>query len=107
MYEEWSQEQLLAYQQNHPDPLAIFMYSPFCGTCKLANRMLELISHIDHQLHIVRNNILYSPILTKDWKVQSIPAIVYLENYAVVKIRYKMVSVDELLQDLQIFLRSD
>ena len=97
MLEEWSQQQIMDYHAHAQSTRAVFMYSPLCGTCKVAERMIQLILQMDDHIHIVKNNMLYSPQLVQDWKIKSIPAIVIVGNQQVKHIRYHMQSVDELL----------
>jgi hypothetical protein len=97
MLEEWSQDHILGTHSYTQSTFAVFAYSPLCGTCTLARRMIELALQIDEQICIVKNNMLYSPQLTQKWQIKSIPAIIIVEKQQVIHIRYHMQSVDELL----------
>lgn len=60
--------------------MAVFVHSPFCGTCKLAERMLDVLEAHDPSLPIVKANINLIPELRERWRIASVPALVFVKN---------------------------
>lgn len=75
---------------------AIFFYTSLCGTCKLGERMLEIIDMMDNHIPIRKININYAPILRDSWQITSVPCLVVLENGKPEQFVYAMRSVDYL-----------
>jgi thioredoxin-like negative regulator of GroEL len=99
--QEWTEQELLDRLQGNPAPLRtwhVLFDTPMCGTCKVANRMLEIVMELDPSQDIGRCNINFSPRLTQEWKIESVPCIVKVQrNQPPVK-RYRLQAVDELYQ---------
>lgn len=61
-------------QQNRP--FALFIYTPMCGTCKLAERMLFVAREaLSGQLPLYRLNINTAPALAERLQITSVPAL--------------------------------
>ncbi|MDQ0484361.1 thioredoxin family protein [Guptibacillus hwajinpoensis] len=60
----------------------LFFYTPFCRTCKIAERMLQVvIESKDLQEKVYVCNLNYFPSLAEDLKIQSVPALtIYREG---------------------------
>jgi thioredoxin-like negative regulator of GroEL len=77
---------------------AVLFYTPLCGTCKLAERMLEIVQATTSSVHISKLNINYAPQLRERWQITSVPCLVLLKNGQPLKYEYAMKSVDYLYQ---------
>lgn len=75
---------------------AILFSSPFCGTCKVAERMLQVVDAAGVPVTIYKMNINYSPKLRDAWRISSIPCLVLLQNGEPVRFECTMRSVDHL-----------
>lgn len=75
---------------------AILFSSPFCGTCKVAERMLEVVDAAEVPVTLYKMNINYSAKLREAWKITSVPCLVLLKNGEPVRFEYAMRSVDYL-----------
>ncbi|MFD1957751.1 thioredoxin family protein [Paenibacillus thailandensis] len=75
---------------------AILFSSPFCGTCKVAERMLEIADAAGVPVTLYKMNINFSPKLRDAWKISSVPCLVLLRNGEPVRFEYTMRSVDHL-----------
>lgn len=75
---------------------ALFVYTPLCGTCQLAGRMLEIVETMLPDLPLYKINLNFSPELGQHWRLRSVPCLVLLEAGQAVRIEYKMASVDHL-----------
>lgn len=54
--EEWSTEQWAAAQQSG-ETAAFYLYTPMCGTCAVASKMMSIIEQLLPQLQIGKANI--------------------------------------------------
>ncbi|BBH22959.1 hypothetical protein Back11_43040 [Paenibacillus baekrokdamisoli] len=75
---------------------AILFSSPFCGTCKVAERMLEVVEASNVPITMYKININYAPKLREAWKISSIPCLVLLQNGEPIRFEYAMRSVNYL-----------
>lgn len=99
--QELSQQELLdRISRIQEGAFAVFLYTPFCGTCKVAQRMLDVIITMLPSLPIVKSNINFLPITTREWQITSVPCIVILEHGKEITYMYRMQSVDELYHRL-------
>ncbi|ANE47856.1 hypothetical protein SY83_17915 [Paenibacillus swuensis] len=80
---------------------ALFLYTPLCGTCKVAMRMLEVIEAMHPNLELYRTNVNFAPGLVQRWRITSIPCILLFQKGRVTKSIYAMHSVDGLYQLLK------
>jgi thioredoxin-like negative regulator of GroEL len=101
LVQELSQQQLTVQLTGEHEPLAIFFYTPFCGTCKLAMRMLDVVLELDPALPLVRCNLHFAPQLAADWQISSVPCIVWIKQGRVIHKLYRMRSVEFLLEQLR------
>ncbi|HTG68795.1 MAG TPA: thioredoxin family protein [Candidatus Udaeobacter sp.] len=75
---------------------ALLFSSPFCGTCKVAERMLEIVDAAQVPVTLYKMNINYSSKLREAWKISSVPCLVLLKNGEPFRFEYAMRSVDYL-----------
>lgn len=54
---------------------AIFIHSPFCGTCQLASRMLEIVEITNPILEIAAVNVGSIPLWVSALQIESIPCL--------------------------------
>jgi len=76
--------------------LFLFFFTPFCGTCKLAERMLDIILQMEPHWEIKKCNVNVHPDLCQNWKIASVPCILKIEEGMLGERLYRMHSVDEL-----------
>ncbi|QHW35088.1 thioredoxin family protein [Paenibacillus rhizovicinus] len=82
---------------------AVFFYTPLCGTCKVALRMLEIVEAAGVSLTIAKININFAPSLRDGWRIASVPALVLVQDGEPVQTEYAMQSVDTLYRLLKTF----
>ncbi|WP_088102151.1 thioredoxin family protein [Halalkalibacter urbisdiaboli] len=58
----------------------LFVYTPLCGTCKLAGSMLEVIEASNPALMIHRININHAPNFAQTWKIKSVPCLLIFQK---------------------------
>ncbi|HBS45205.1 MAG TPA: thioredoxin, partial [Paenibacillus sp.] len=60
--------ELLEALKSSGEPLVVFLHTPLCGTCKAAERMLEVASHLlPAELQMVGGNVNMLPNLVQQY----------------------------------------
>jgi thiol-disulfide isomerase/thioredoxin len=72
---------------------AVLFFTPFCGTCNLAERMLEIVEATGVSVNLFKLNINYAPKLRDAWKISSVPFLVLLEEGQPSRFEYAVQSV--------------
>ncbi|MFS1512680.1 thioredoxin family protein [Chengkuizengella sp. SCS-71B] len=98
--EEISEEHFIK-ALNEQIEFALFIYTPMCGTCKLAEQMLNITIQMDINKTIYKSNINYLPQLTKTYQISSVPCLLLFKNRILLKKEYSLNSVDHLYQLLK------
>ncbi|QAY67258.1 thioredoxin family protein [Paenibacillus protaetiae] len=80
---------------------AILFSTPFCGTCKVAERMLEIADTAGVPVTLYQMNMNFSPSLRDAWKISSVPCLVLLRGGEPVRFEYTMRSVDHIYKLLK------
>lgn len=84
----------------------LYLYTPFCGTCQLASKMLSVIETIMPSISILMKNLNYIPEYAKEWGIESVPCLLIFENGKIIKKIYAFHSVDYLYQLLKKYVPS-
>jgi thioredoxin-like negative regulator of GroEL len=82
---------------------AVLFYTPFCGTCQIAERMLEIVHAAGVNVKLYKANINFTPKLRDEWQISSVPCLVLLQDGKPLRLEYAMRSVDHiynLLKDM-------
>lgn len=97
---EMNGAELLELLAQPGEPLVVFLYTPLCGTCKAARRMLEVAEHLlPPGLRVAEGNVNLLPQLVQTLKVSSVPALlaVHRDRSAGPEILYSFGSVERVL----------
>lgn len=73
--------------------LALFVYTPLCGTCKLAERMLRVTGEALPTVPLYQLNINTAYTFAEQWKVTSVPALLLFKKGELVAQHYAISSV--------------
>ncbi|WP_421617783.1 thioredoxin family protein [Brevibacillus sp. TJ4] len=82
--EKWCREQRT---------FALFVYTPMCGTCKLAARMLDVAQEALPQAEIYQINVNGSPGIATHWQITSVPALLLFVDGQLAERHYALHSV--------------
>jgi thiol-disulfide isomerase/thioredoxin len=99
---EWSEQELLGQSQvlslsEHKDgPRYVLLYTPFCGTCQAARRMLDVVAVMTPGLRLGIADINLCRELVQEWRIESVPCLVETLHGRVLRKRYKMEGVPAL-----------
>lgn len=97
---ELTQQELLDMAREQEQSFAIFLFTPFCGTCKVTERMLDIIMSMQPGMPLYKSNINFLPQISREWQITSVPCIVIFKQGQEREFLYRMQSVDELYRKL-------
>jgi thioredoxin-like negative regulator of GroEL len=93
---EWTQKELVEHAESAVNSFAVFFYTPFCGTCMLTERMLNIVMTMEPKLPLYKCNINFMPRISQDWQISSVPCIVIVKAGEEKRMIYQMKAVDDL-----------
>ncbi|MNP17652.1 Thioredoxin [compost metagenome] len=104
---ELNEQEIRSQLNSQGTPLVLFLYTPLCGTCKVASRMLTVIEHLLPADTISAANVNMIPNMVQEYQIRSIPALFILDAQRSdpPDIRYRMGSVEELLDAIRSVLK--
>lgn len=80
---------------------ALLFVTALCGTCQLAEKMLEIVLASGPCIPVSKLNINYTPKLRERWQIASVPCLVVLQDGVPVRQEYAMRSVVDLSEWLR------
>ncbi|WML47048.1 thioredoxin family protein [Neobacillus sp. PS3-34] len=96
---EWSKEQYLTFLTENLTGL-VYFYTPMCGTCQLASKMLRVISEMKPDLEIGKMDLNYTPELAQSLSVESVPCLLFIKGGEIIEMIYAFHSVPFLLDKI-------
>lgn len=99
--QELDEKELLQLSQADIGRAAVLFTTPMCGTCKVAERMLEVAQAAGTDYPIYKTNINFTPRLRESWRIASVPCLIVIKNSSVIRQEYAMRSVDYLYKLLK------
>jgi thioredoxin-like negative regulator of GroEL len=84
--------------------IVLYIYTPFCGTCKVTSKMLEVALEALPTMRVYQCNINRIPTIAAEWKITSVPSLVIINKNHIVDKVYALKSVDhiyDILKSLQ------
>lgn len=99
---EWKRTELTTFLDLHESGL-VYFYTPLCGTCQVASRMLQVVEELV-DLKMGKMNLNFYPDLAKDFAVESVPCLLFVKNGTVQETIYAFHSVPYLLGKIKQYL---
>lgn len=99
--QELSKQEIVQKLADNRSPLALFLYAPLCGTCKVTEKMLSVVEVMEPGLPLFKSDLNYLLDLSTSWQIQSVPCIVIIKEGQVIERIYRMESVENLLNKLR------
>ncbi|KAF0996324.1 thioredoxin family protein [Geobacillus sp. TFV-3] len=81
--------------------LALYLYTPLCGTCQLARRMLTVVEQLFPALPFYETDINYIPEQAAAWKIESVPCLLLFRDGTIAGKWYAFHSVPYLYEVIQ------
>jgi thioredoxin 1 len=85
-----------------PAPFALFVHTPLCGTCKAARRMLSVATELVPDLTLVAANLNIMPDIAQQFRIESVPCLLFKRKDGTIHKQYRFGSVTELVERLRI-----
>ncbi|WP_026089381.1 thioredoxin family protein [Bacillus sp. AP8] len=95
----WNGEEIQKKIENQ-DSFCLYLFTPICGTCQVASRMLMVIKEIVPNIQIGKTDVNYIRKLAEDYKVESVPCLLIFKKGQIIKKIYAFQSVPYLLEVL-------
>jgi thioredoxin 1 len=95
--ETWSREQWEKTIQESPTAV-YYLYTPMCGTCAVASKMMEVISVMKPDMPIGKADLNYVQDLALEYEIESVPCLLIQKNGIVQHKIYAFQSVPYLLE---------
>jgi thioredoxin-like negative regulator of GroEL len=86
---------------------ALYFYTPLCGTCGIAEKMLTVIEAAVPTLPLYKCNINFAPELAREWEIESVPCLALIEEGKLTQKIYAMRSVPYLYEVLKRFMDTE
>ncbi|MBL4966362.1 thioredoxin family protein [Bacillus halotolerans] len=80
------------------DVYLLYLYTPFCGTCQLASKMLTVVEEMLPSVAFYKNNLNYSPAFAKAYQIESVPCFLLFKGGKVIERGYAFHSVSYLYE---------
>lgn len=97
---QWTIEQWQKAKQTD-DVAALYFYTPMCGTCEVASKMLNIINISFPSLQIGKMDINYVQELAFDYKIESVPCLIVAKKGEITNKVYAFESVTKLYELLK------
>lgn len=89
------------------ETFALYLYTPFCGTCKVGEKMLQVLYTMNPDLPLYKGDLNFLPDLARKWQVMSVPCLALIRNGQLVQKVYALGSVVELHEVLKRLLEGN
>ena len=96
---EWNQTDFVDFLEKKSTGL-IYFYTPLCGTCQLASKMLQVVEELV-DTPMGKMNLNFYPQLAKDLAIESVPCLLIVRDGKVVEMLYAFHSVPYLLDKIK------
>ncbi|MBY0145790.1 thioredoxin family protein [Neobacillus niacini] len=96
---DWNLDEVSSFLKNHSSGL-IYFYTPLCGTCQVASRMLQVIENMV-DVKIGKVNLNFYPEMAKQFEVESVPCLLLIKDGNVIDQIYAFQSVPFLYEKVK------
>lgn len=93
-YSEWKE---LSDQQ---DLAAFYLYTPLCGTCAVASKIMNVVTELKPTVPIGKANLNFVEELATDYRIESVPCLLIQRKGQPAEKIYAFQSVQNILQKL-------
>ena len=97
--ENWTREQWETALRESP-VAAFYLYTPMCGTCAVASKMMEVITVMRPEIPIGKADLNYVQNIAIDYEIESVPCLLIHKDGVLVRKIYAFQSVPYLLEEI-------
>lgn len=102
---DWNQEELTAFLDKKSSGL-VYVYTPLCGTCQMAAKMLRVANEIVN-FTIGRMNLNFFPQLAVGYEIESVPCLLFIKEGKIADKIYAFHSVPYLIGQINSIYKTD
>ncbi len=99
---EWNRMELATFLDENESGL-LYFYTPLCGTCQVASRMLLIVEELVN-CKMGKMNLNFYPDVAKNFAIESVPCLVIVQQGSVKETLYAFHSVPFLLEKIKYYL---
>ncbi|PFA70499.1 thiol reductase thioredoxin [Bacillus sp. AFS015802] len=59
---------------------AVYLYTPMCGTCQVAGKMMDVVEQLPQSFHFVKANLNYLPQFAEGQSIESVPCLLLFKD---------------------------
>ncbi|WP_353957928.1 thioredoxin family protein [Peribacillus sp. ACCC06369] len=79
MIQEWKEEECkLAVEQG--ETFCLYLYTPLCGTCQVASKMLTISMELFPELKAGKMNMNYVQAIAESYEIESVPCLLFFKK---------------------------
>ncbi|MFS0688878.1 thioredoxin family protein [Sporosarcina sp. 179-K 8C2 HS] len=97
--ENWTREQWEMSKEDARQSI-FYLYTPLCGTCAVASKMVEVIAAMKPELPIGKADLNYVEDLAVDYEIESVPCLLIQKDGEVIHKVYAFHSIPHLLEKI-------
>ncbi|MEH7237098.1 thioredoxin family protein [Bacillus sp. JJ1562] len=94
---EWKELEIDTQLANS-DEFWLYLYTPMCGTCQVASKMITVVDELLPNVTIGKSDLNYLTQKAMEWQIESVPCLMHLKDGEVTKKYYAFHSVPYLLE---------
>lgn len=98
--EQWTKEQF-EQQKEQGVKSALYVYTPMCGTCQVASRMMAVVEHLVPHRAIGKLDLNFEATLALTYEIESVPCLLIVDDGKVAEKVYAFQSVPYLYELLK------
>jgi thioredoxin 1 len=80
---------------------SLYLYTPMCGTCQVAGRMLDVVEAMNIDVPLERINLNYHEDLSRQFEIESVPCLLLFEKGKLKKKIYAFQSVPYIYEEIR------
>ncbi|MCE4050251.1 MULTISPECIES: thioredoxin family protein [Bacillaceae] len=89
-----------ALKEREREPFFLYLYTPMCGTCMVASKMLTVVEAMHNNVSIGKMDLNYAPQLAEEYKIESVPCLLIFQEGQLTEKIYRFESVPHLLEKM-------
>lgn len=97
--ENWTREDWEMHKKKSSQSL-FYLYTPFCGTCQVASKMMSVIDMMREDLPIGKADLNYLEDVAVDYQIESVPCLLIAKDGEVQEKIYAFQSIPYLLEKI-------
>ncbi|WP_017756331.1 thioredoxin family protein [Calidifontibacillus oryziterrae] len=85
----------------------VYFYTPLCGTCQLAGKMIEIVSETIRDIIFYKCNVNYTPVIARQYEIESVPCLTVWQGGKVIEKIYAFQSVTNIYDVIMKYKRKN